>query len=391
MNHQAVLHIDGDDFFAELIRLKNPHLRKRPVIIGNLKSRGSVIAASYEARQSGITPGLTMQQAARICPDAVLEQIDWDIVHKASRTLLKLLNQYSPLIKPVGADAAFLDYSGCHNLFGSAPDFAIRLQRKIYEEMSITASIGLSPDKAVSAVACRSAKRGSFLAVNYGQERLFLSECPLIWLPGIDVKLSSYFAQLGVLSIGDMARIPIELMEHILGNQGRRLSLRAQGSEHAVVRPYKFSSMTTASESFAQDRIQPDQILARMAILASKLGFSLRSNRQSVRTLIVKLEYIDGPCMQRQILLRPASNRDPDIFSAAREVFCHLYSRRVRVRKVELLARYVIPFVPELPMGEAAVRAKWDRVMIAVDKAHKKYSSYTVQLGAALSTGSVNN
>jgi len=236
MVQSAILHIDGDNFFAELFRLKDPKLRKRPVVIGHLKSRGSVVAASYEARHSGVSPGITMQQASRFCPDAALVQIDWHLVNQATSVLNSVLAKYSPAIEPVGADAAFLDYTGCHQLFGPAKDFAQNLQKSIYGEMSITASIGLSPDKAVSVVACRSAKLGSFQAVEPGEERAFLADCPLNWLPGIDSRLNQYFNQLGVTTIGDLARIPAGLLEFLLGNQGKVLALRAEGCEHARVR-----------------------------------------------------------------------------------------------------------------------------------------------------------
>lgn len=384
MIHSSILHVDGDNFFAELVRQKKPRLKHRPIIIGHLKSRGAVVAASYEARHAGVQPGITMQQARRVCPDAVLEQIDWESIGKATRELHRLLGKYSPAVEPLGADAAFLDYTGCQPLFGPAVDFARKLQRTVTDHMGISVSVGLSPDKAVSAVACRAAKLASFQSVDPGQEALFLAECPLIWLPGIDAQLSHYFNQLGMRLIGDLARVPTELLEHLLGKLGSRLSLRAKGLEHAVVRPPAIREDPDTMEDFSEDRIHPGDILSRLAVLSSALGRALRSNHQEARTLKLTIEHIDGRVLNRQKHLRPSTHRDPELFAASRQLFEGLYTRRVRVRRIRLKAVHVGYSLPELPFGDAEHRIKWNRVLAAADKARQKFSQNAVQIGASL-------
>nr|HPQ41961.1 hypothetical protein [bacterium] len=363
MEYPAVLHIDGDDFFAELARQKNRRLGGRPVIVGHLHSRGAVVAASYEARHAGIVPGMTMQQAQRRCPDAAAVQIDWERVRKASDTLVRHLHRYSPQVEQIGADAAYLDYTGCTRLFGPAPDFSIRLQQEIYDDLKITVSAGLASDKAVSAVACRSAKLGTMQCVPAGEEAVFMADCPLIWLPGIDPRLSEFFNFRGIRSIGELAQLPLDLLEHVLGARGRVLGLRARARERARVRGFEPQVREDHSEDFSGDQIRPERILVRVAGLASHLGFSLRTQRMSARILSMDLRYTDGRHIRGQSPVHPPSNRDPELFRVARDLFTRLYVRRVRVRGISLNAPRLIHCPAELPFGESIRRVKWDRVM----------------------------
>jgi DNA polymerase-4 len=102
-----VLHVTTDDFFAALARQRDPALRQRPVVVGNLLNRGSVVSASYEAREAGVHPGLTMQQASRLAPDAALVQVDWGHARHASQALLRLVQGYGARVEPHGFDEAY--------------------------------------------------------------------------------------------------------------------------------------------------------------------------------------------------------------------------------------------------------------------------------------------
>src|SRR4030042_5861800 len=101
---RQILHINPDDFFASVLRVKDPELRKSPLIIGYLNSRGQVFSASYEARNEGVHPGLTMSQARRICPKATLIQIDWDLFHKVSGYIFEIFSRYTPLFERARLD-----------------------------------------------------------------------------------------------------------------------------------------------------------------------------------------------------------------------------------------------------------------------------------------------
>lgn len=384
MKNSSILHIDGDDFFASVTRFKEPRLRVRPLIIGHLNSRGAVVSTSREIRHSGITPGLSMMQAKRICPDAELVQIDWSLIQRVSRELFLLISRYSPVVEQAGADAVFLDYSGCDRLFGPAEDFALRLQKKIRDQIGLSVSLGIAADKAVSVVACRAAKMGMLESVQSGSEKTFLQECPLDWLPGVNSRLLSFFAYLGIKTIGELGMIPSSILEHVLGSDGRVLSLRARGLERSPVRPSSPEESPEAQLEFARDMLSPDGIVRRLAVLASELCGKLRRQHLSARCLITQLIYSDRRIARLQMPLRPPSNRDHEVFQLAQKSFLKLYRRRVRIRDVALRAEHLIHSPTELPFGTAKRRLKWDRVFHTIDQVRQKHSPSAVLLAASL-------
>lgn len=381
----TILHLDGDDFFASLARLKHPRLKGRPVVVGNLQSRGAVVAASYEARAAGVTPGVTMPQAERLCPSAALVQVDWNLVRRASSALLGHLSRYSPLIERAAVDAMFMDYSGCERLFGAPLDFARRLQNELRDDLKLSVSVGVAADKAVSHVACRAAKLGHLYRVTPGQERAFLADCPVEWLPGIDARFRERLAGLSVRSIGQIASIPVALFGHVFGSRGEELVRRARGEEHAKVRPFHPSIDPEVAVTLPSDLLDVGTIMSQLALMAGELGCELRARSRSARRIVLRILYSDSVPAQRQIRLDPPTHRDPDIFRATREMFTELYTRRVRVRALTLSAGYLTYCPPELPFGDAARRRRWDGALAAADRIRARFPelTYAVSIGSA--------
>ena len=381
----AILHIDGDDFFASLARLRHPRTTGRPVVVGNLQSRGYVVAGSYEARAFGVHPGITMSQAKRLCPDAVLVQVDWDLAKRAGIALSNLLGKYSPCIEQSFLDARFVDYTGCAPLFGPAADFSRSLQREIRDDLKLSVSVGVSADKAVSAVACRAAKLGSLQAVPTGNEAAFLGHCPVEWLPGVEGQMVPLMHSLSVHTIGNLAEIPVEILEHVFGMPGQVLSRRAQGIEQARVRPDYRAGDPEDREIFSSDTSNLLQITGKLAGMAGNLGARLRSMPRSTKAICLQLFYADGVIAQRQAPISPPTNLDPVLFRFARTLLHQLFTRRVRLKGIALSARYLTYISPELPLGDAITRSKWERVLAAADKVRLKYPQDTLSIKLAAS------
>ncbi len=387
---QVIIHVDGDDFFASLARLKHRELVGRPVITGHLLSRGNVVAASYAARAAGVYPGQTIAQAKRLCPDGVFVQVDWELARQASRALAEILRKYSPGVEQVGLDSLFIDYTGCSGLFGMPVDFVHRLQEEIQENLKLGVSAGLAADKAVSAVACRAAKQGGFVEVRAGEERKFLRRCPVAWLPGVSPKMYRELKGLGIATIGDVAQFPCEIFRHVFGDAGVKLHRRAQGIEQARVRPGSLEPEVEVRRIFPQDLLDIRQLDAQLADMAGELGTRLRKHRRSTRYIVLELRYSDGVRIRRQQRLTPPGNADPEIYKTAKAIFYSAYTRRVRLRGLVLGSRHLTFIFPELPFDRTAeLRLKWNRVLQAVDRTRSRFpgKNNAVFLGSALKVG----
>jgi DNA polymerase-4 len=379
-----ILHVNTDDFFASLARLRDSSLRERPVIVGHLLNRGSVVSASYEARAAGVHPGLTMQQAARRLPDAALVQVDWAYARRASRELLRILETCSPRIEASRVDEAFVDYTGCERLFGTPLDVGRRLQRQVQERVGLEVSIGVAANKLVSRFASSSAKRHSLLDVLPGYEAHFVAPQPVERLPGVGGTLGRKLRDMGVPTVGELAAFPPEVLEGVFGVAGRRLAESARGIDSSPVMPARHQVGLEESETFDPDLLRWDDLEARLDGLCTRLGTALRWRRCTARSLGMELEYSDRLCVRRGCRFR-ATHLDGALFAAARPTLAALYVRRVRVRRLLLRAGGLEPASVQLdlfrPDGEARLR----RLMQASDQVRQRYGGAPVLLrGRAL-------
>src|SRR2546425_2161794 len=151
---RAIVHVDMDAFYASVEQRDRPELRGRAVIVGaDRRGRGVVSAASYEARVFGVRSAMPIGKAARLCPDGVFLPVDMDKYAGASRQIMAILGDFSPLVEPVSVDEAFVDLTGTASLFGPAPEAVREIKRGIRAETGLTASAGLAANKFIAKVA----------------------------------------------------------------------------------------------------------------------------------------------------------------------------------------------------------------------------------------------
>jgi DNA polymerase-4 len=383
---RQVLHINTDDFFATLARQRDPALCGRPVIVGNLLSRGSVVSASYEARHAGVHPHMTMAQAARRAPDARLVQIDWAYAHRASRELFQVLEGVAPRIERAGLDEAYVDYTGSQSLFGKPLDASRRLQREVRDRVGLDVSIGVAANKLVSRFASTAAKRHSLLDIIPGYEASFLAPRAVHLLPCVGPRWGRQLRRMGVSTIGDVAQFPVDVLEAAFGAPGRRLADAAHGIDSTPVAADRGLALLTEGQRFEPDLLRWDALEAQLDLLCTRLGQALRSRQWAVRRFLVELEHSDRVHVQRQAVLRASSNLDAGLYEAARRAFASAYRRRVRVRSMQLRVHRVEPAPVQLDLFQVDPEARLHRLMSAADRVRRRFGDdpRTLQRARAL-------
>jgi DNA polymerase-4 len=230
--HQRILHVDGDSFFASCEIALDPTLKKRPVFVGGgRRGDGIVIAANYIAKRYGIITGMACFEAKRKCPEGVLVRPHYDEYRRLSIEMFQRVRYYTPLLVPTSIDEGFLDFTDSPAVFRcrTPEELAARMKREIAGEVGLPVSMGLGSSRWLAKLATEHCKPDGFCEVPEDKEREFLRDVPIQKLAGIAERRARSLRALGVWTLGDVAELPLGLLEKRYGFFGLELWLLATG------------------------------------------------------------------------------------------------------------------------------------------------------------------
>lgn len=328
--HRVILHVDFDAFFASIEQERNPALRGRPVIVGGTSQRGVVSAASYEARKFGIHSAMPIWEARRRCPEGIFLPVNGRLYAQYAAQAREILSRFTPRMDPASIDEAYLDVTGSLNLFGGLSNLLARLKREISEELGITVSIGVAPNRLVAKMASDWDKPDGLSIVRPEElpERLF--ELSVRDIPGVGVVTCRRLAQMGVCTIGQLARLPVELLERHFGRHGAYLHRAAHGQDDTPVPYYQPDEeerkQISREETLSRDTDDLDVLEQRLLALCEDIGRQLRRRRERARTIILKIKFSDFRQCTRSVTLKTPTDLEWIIFERA----CMLL-RRIRL------------------------------------------------------------
>ena len=300
-----ILHLDVDAFLASVEQALHPQLRGKPVIVGGLPhERNLVMSCSYEARATGVRPGMRLAEAARLCPRGVFRRGDAQAAAGVRARIAELLGTLSPSVEISAIDDFFVDLAGTTRALGCAFDAAERVRARIRAEVEVPVTIGIATSKSLARVAGKLAKPGGIAEILPGHEREFLRHLPLEHLPGAGGRMGSELLRLGIRSAGDLALVPREMLWSTFGQAGLVLQARAAGVDDEPVEPSHEwlpdgSRLERAPRSLRRDStFEPEEgrreiVEAMLAYLVERAAHRLRALRLSARTLAVRLQHVD--------------------------------------------------------------------------------------------------
>ena len=321
---RIILHVDFDAFFASVEVHLHPELRGKPVIVGGTSNRGVVSAASYEARKFGVHSAMPMWEARRRCPRGVFLPVNGRAYGEYSARAREILSRFSPRMDPASIDEAYLDVTGSLGLFGGLDGLLARIKSDIREELGITVSIGVAPNRLVAKMASEWDKPNGLSIVRPDElpERLF--ELPVGAIPGVGGVTQKSLAQMGVRTIGQLARVPKTLLERHFGKHGSYLHRAAQGQDDAPVPYYRPGEddrkQISREETLAQDTRDLAVLEQRLLALSEEVARKLRARGQHARTVTLKVKLSNFKLFTRSETLATPIDLEDDIFTHAREM-----------------------------------------------------------------------
>lgn len=211
---RAILHADGDSFFAACEVSRNPALRGKPVVTG--AERGIVSAATYEAKARGVTRGVRLSDVKKICPDAIIVPSDYELYTLYSLRMYEIVRRYTPVVEEYGIDECFADLTGLRRLHhASYEDIARRIQADLTRELDITFGVGLGPTKVLAKVGSKYRKPNGFTAIPLSEKDRFLKDMAIGKIWGIGPNTTELLNKFGVKTAYDFARKPEEWVRRI--------------------------------------------------------------------------------------------------------------------------------------------------------------------------------
>src|SRR6187455_624559 len=313
----TVLHADLDAFFASVEQRDDRRLRGRPVIVGG----GVVLAASYEAKAYGIRTAMGGRQARRLCPHAVVVPPRMSAYSEASKAVFALFEDTTPLVEGLSIDEAFLDVRGLERLAGPPPEIAVRLRRKVREEVGLPISVGVARTKFLAKVASAVAKPDGLLLVPPNRELAFLHPLPVERLWGVGPVTARRLHDLGVMTVGQVAGFDENALVSLLGRAaGRHLYSLARNDDPRPVRARRGRGSIGAQRALGRSPRSLDDVDAALIGLVDRVTRRMRVAGRSGRTVVLRLRFEDFARATRSHTLPYATANTDAILTTARDL-----------------------------------------------------------------------
>src|SRR6059036_572775 len=222
MTARKIIHVDMDAFYASVEQRDNPNLRGKPVVVAWKGSRSVVCAASYEARAFGVHSAMPAVRAERLCPGAVFVPPDFTRYRAVSHDVREIFKRHTDLIEPLSLDEAYLDVTENKTGLPTATIVARTIREQIRQELNLTASAGVAPNKFLAKIASDWRKPDGLFVIQPDGVDAFLSPLPVVRLPGVGKVTGEKLAKLQIQTVGDLNGLELSVLEHGFGRYGVR-------------------------------------------------------------------------------------------------------------------------------------------------------------------------
>jgi DNA polymerase-4 len=318
-----ILHLDLDAFFCAVEETRNPALRGKAFAVGGRPDeRGVVASCSYTARQYGIRSAMPMARAMRLCPGLIIVSGRHRLYSEVSRDVMQRLRVITLSMEQISIDEAFLDISEIEE---SPEQLARRIQAEIRDEVGLPSSIGIASNKLVAKIATEVGKKSGkgggppfgLTIVPVGEEAAFLAPLPADMLWGVGPKTSARLTQLGIKTIGDIARWSEADLVRLFGENGRDLSQHARGQDHRGITTERETKSISQETTFTRDVRDDKALEGTVNEQATEVARNLKNSNLAGSTIKLKIRWPDFTTLTRQTTLPERTDQAEEIARVA--------------------------------------------------------------------------
>jgi DNA polymerase IV len=317
-----ILHVDMDAFYASVELLERPDLVGKPVIVGHDSSRSVVTAATYEARKFGVNSAMPMAVARRLCPQAVILEPHFESYSRASRHVMRILGDVTPMVEQLSIDEAFLDVAGALRLMGTPWAIGTAIRERVFRETGLRCSVGAAATKYVAKLASGRSKPDGLLVVPEADTLAFLHPQPVSALWGVGAGLEEKLQRLGLRTVRDVAEVPVDTLTRAIGPAGaQRLHELAWGRDPRSVTLEREEKSVGHETTFGHDVTDRAEIHRELLRLADGVGARLRAAGTTARTVVLKLRFSDFTTITRSRTLAEPTDLGRRLYEEARSLY----------------------------------------------------------------------
>ncbi len=298
MAARKIIHVDMDAFYASVEQRDNPELRGKPVVVAWKGNRSVVCAASYEARTFGVRSAMPAVRAQRLCPEAIFVPPDFTRYRAVSHAVREIFQRHTDLIEPLSLDEAYLDVSQNKTGLATATLVARTIRDQIRQEVNLTASAGVAPNKFLAKLASDWRKPDGLFVIQPDDVDTFLLPLPVGRLPGVGKVTGEKLENLEIETVGDLRGLDQSSLEQQFGRFGVRLYELARGVDPSEVTPDRPTKSISAEDTFEHDLpiAETEPMIRR---LAEKVWAASRKETRIARTIVLKLKTRDFKILTR--------------------------------------------------------------------------------------------
>ncbi len=390
---RTILHLDLDAFFCAVEENRNPSLRGKAFAVGGKPDeRGVVASCSYAARRNGVRSAMPMSRAIRLSPGLIIVSSRHSHYSEVSRQVMAILRDQTALVEQISIDEAFLDISDIRD---EPERFGRRLQARIQDELHLPCSIGIAPNKLLAKLATEVGKAlalqrikaqglaeppNALTVVGVGEEAAFLNPLPVDMLWGVGPKTSARLTELGIRTIGDLAKWPEVELIRLFGENGRDLARHSKGiDDRPVVTEHETKSISQEI-TFSKD-VRDDLALSRtIREMSAEVGLQLRKNNLAGKTIKLKIRWPDFTTLTRQTTLNDPTDQDEVIAKTALELLNVVRKSNQAVRLIGVGISGLGQPIRQLGLWDSD-HEKTRRLQQAMDALNEKYGRDVIHKG----------
>jgi DNA polymerase-4 len=306
----TILHADLDAFYASVEQLLDASLRGKPIAVGG----GVVLAASYEAKAFGVQSGMSGRDARQLCPQLVFVNGHFNEYQRLGDAAIKIVADYTPLVERLSIDEAFADVAGCTHLFGSPSEIARIIRRRVRVELGLPISVGVARTKHLAKIASQVAKPDGLVIVDPAAELDFLHDLPVELMWGVGPVTKSRLAEVGVRTIGQLAKTSERSLERLLGHAaGEKLAALAWNRDPRQIKTNHRARSAGAQSALGRKPADKRVFQPTLRHLADRIGGRLRAKSLCGRAITVRVRFADFRAVTRSITLATPTSATKDL------------------------------------------------------------------------------